>query len=105
MIKNIFWTGYCYENRFIAVNEIEKIVNKFGFITDFKQYSDISIMMKIEIEEQKVDDLYFYLGQYLNLNDFEKLNSSLIRERVIFLNITFTTGKGDLRIEIPAVPG
>jgi len=27
------------------------------------------------------------------------------RERSVFLNITFTKGKGDLRNEIPNVPG
>lgn len=105
MVKNIFWTGYCYQNRVIAISEIEVIVNKFGYITDFKQYSDISIMIKVEIEELKIDDLHSTLGQYINLNNFEKINSMSQKERVIFLNITFTTGKGDLRVEIPAVPG
>lgn len=105
MIPNIFWSGYCSSNRVVAINEIEKIVNKFGWITDFKQYSDISMMIKIEIEEQKIDDLFSILGEYLILNNFDKLNSSSLIERVIFLNIIFTKGKGDLRVEIPSVPG
>lgn len=76
MIPNIFWSGYCFNNRVVAINEIEKIVNKFGWITDYKQYSDISMMLKIEIEEQKIDDLFSILGEYLILNNFDKLNSS-----------------------------
>lgn len=33
------------------------------------------------------------------------LNSDATTERVILMNTTFSDGTGDLRIEIPAVPG
>jgi hypothetical protein len=104
-MNNIFWTGYCNNERIIAINEIEKIINSHGFIIDFKQFSDISLSIKIEMEELNIDKLYAALKSYMSLNNFEPLNSSSNRERCVFLNITFNKGTGDLRIEVPAVPG
>jgi hypothetical protein len=104
-MNNIFWTGYCNKDRNIAISEIEKIVNTYGYIIDFKQFSDISLTLKIELEELNIDKLFLALGNYMNLNNFEILNSSSNRERSIFLNINFIQGSGDLRIETPAVPG
>lgn len=104
-LKTIFWTGYCNKERIVATYEIEKIVNNYGYITDFKQYSDLSIMLKIELEELKIAPLHRALGRYISMNDTETPDSASEAERVIFLNLTFTCGTGDLRIETPAVPG
>ena len=104
-MKNIFWTGYCKTNRISAISEIEKIVTNFGYITDFKQFSDISLTIVIEVEERKINSLYLALKQFMNLNDFELINSDSTIERVILMNTTFNDGTGDLRVETPAVPG
>jgi hypothetical protein len=104
-MNTIFWTGYCNNERIIAISEIERIINNYGYITDFKQFSDISISIKIELEELNIDKLFNALKDYMSINDFEKINSTSNRERLIFLNVTFVKGTGDLRIEIPAIPG
>jgi hypothetical protein len=104
-MKSIFWTGYCNTGRNIAISEIEKIISTFGFITDFNRFSDFSLSVSIELEERKIDKLYEELKRYMRLDDFEKLNSTSDLERRIFLNITFIKGTGNLRIEVPRVPG
>lgn len=104
-MDNFFWTGYCNRERITATSEIEKIVSGFGFITDFKQFSDISISLKIELEERNIDGLYEALSKYLRLDDFDRTKSDSIKERIVFLNLTFTKGTGNLEIVIPAVPG
>ena len=104
-MKNVFWTGYCNRERTAAISELEKLVNQYGYITDFKLFSDISIAIKIELEEFKIDKLYDALKKYISLNDFDSVNSVSHAERVIYLNITFMKGTGDLKIDIPAVPG
>ena len=68
-------------------------------------FSDISIAIKIELEEHHIDKLFFDLKQYMSLKEFAEMNSVSKEERYIFLNVTFTKGTGDLRIEIPSVPG
>jgi len=104
-MRKLYWTGYCNKERSAAISETEHIISSFGFITDFKRFSDISISMTIEIEEFKIDDLYIALKNYLSLSDFEKLNSDSGNECIIYLNTSFTRGTGDLLIEVPAVPG
>ncbi|MFZ4464596.1 MAG: hypothetical protein ACOYN5_12160 [Bacteroidales bacterium] len=104
-MKRIFWTAYCYHERIAAIYEIETIINQYGVISDFKRFSDISISFIIELEDRKLDSLYIALQQYLKLNDFEKINSNSNNETVIYLNTTFIHGTGNLKIEIPAVPG
>jgi hypothetical protein len=76
-MKNIFWTGYCKTNRISAISEIQKIVINFGYITDFKQFSDISLTIVIEVEERKINSLYLAIKEFMHLNDFELLNSEL----------------------------
>jgi hypothetical protein len=104
-MKNFFWSGYCSKDRIVAISEIEKIVSAHGFITDFKLFSDVAISIQIESEELNIDKLYTSLSDYISLNAFEKLNSDSSDECLVSLNITFTKGTGDLKIEVPAVPG
>lgn len=70
-MKNIFWTDYCKTNRISAISEIGKIVTNFDYITDFKQFSDISITIVIEIEERKINLLFLALKEFMQINDFE----------------------------------
>lgn len=102
-METIFWTGYSNNERTIAIAEIERVINTYGYITDFKLFSDTSISMKIELEELNIDKLYVDLTKNLSLDSFESLRSSLKAERVIFLNITFVKGTGDLKIETPCI--
>jgi hypothetical protein len=104
-MENIFWTGYCNDARHSAINKIQLVVAKYGDIVDFTFFSDISITLKIEIEEFVIDELYNELIHNLGMDKFEPLNSNNKKERIIFLNITFSKGTGNLKIEVPSVPG
>jgi hypothetical protein len=101
----IYWTGICSKERNEAIGAISTIVNRHGFFTDFKLFSDVSLGMVIEIEERNVNALYAELGNYLALEDFPILTSTSANERIILLNITFTRGTGNVEREVPAVPG
>ena len=105
MMRNIFWSGFTSEDRTGAIAEIEKIINPFGFIIDFKPFSDISLSLVIEAEEAHIDQMYEALSTYLHMEDFDRLNSTLSRERTIYLSVNFTNAMGNLKNEIPAVPG
>ncbi len=101
----IFWIGYSNYERAQSIIDLERIINNHGYLTDFKLFSDLSISITIEIEEQKIDKLYTELKNKITLDKFDNLNSNSTNERTIFLNITFSNGTGDLKIEVPAVPG
>jgi hypothetical protein len=104
-MKSFFWTAYCSKDRVLAISEIQNIINKYGYIVDFKKFSDISIAISIDIEEHNIDKLYGALKEFMNLNEFEKLNSVSKNECKLFINTTFLKGTGNLRIEVPSVPG
>jgi hypothetical protein len=105
MNQNIFWTAYTNKDRFVAIGEIEAIVGKFGYITDFRRFSDLSISIQMEVAEYHIDALYDTLAACMSLKEFDKLASASGKERVIYLNVNFIKGTGDVRYEIPAVPG
>jgi hypothetical protein len=103
--KYIYWKGYCSKDRNEAIYEIENLVNRYGSITDFHMFTDIEINIKIEIEEQNIYNLYAELASYIALDSYEDLNSKSRNERSILLNITFLKSTGNLKIEVPNVPG
>ncbi len=84
---------------------IQGVVAKYGDIVDINLFSDISLTMRIEIDEFKIDRLYDELSAIMGVDKFEKLNSISKKERTVYLNISFTRGTGNLRIEVPSVPG
>ncbi len=104
-MENIFWKGYSNEERHSAINKIKSVVSKYADVVDFMLFSDISLSLKIEIEEFKIDKLYDELSHNMGIGKFEYLNSIAKRERTVYLNITFSKGTGNLKIEIPSVPG
>lgn len=103
--KNIFWTGYSNDERHSSLIAIQGVVAKLGDIVDINLFSDISLTMRIEIEEFKIDSLYDELYAIMGMDKFEKLDSISKKERTVYLNISFTRGSGNLRIEVPSVPG
>ncbi len=104
-MKNIFWTAYTNQERHEAITATQNVISKFGSITDFKPFSDISLSIIVEIEARKLTDLYKALKEIISIDDHEKLHSDSTKEVNLYLNITFTKATGKLRTEIPAVPG
>lgn len=104
-MENIFWTGYSNDERHAAINKFQSIISKYGDIVDIKLFSDISLSMMIEIEESKIDKLYDELILTMRIDKFGYLNSVAKKERTVYLNITFNKGTGNLKIEVPSVPG
>ena len=104
-MENIFWTGYSYDERHSSMIAIQGVVAKYGDIVDINLFSDISLTMRIEIDEFKIDGLYDELSAIMGMDKFEKLHSISKKERTVYMNISFTRGTGNLIIEVPSVPG
>jgi hypothetical protein len=104
-VKNLFWSGVSNDERHTAIDNIKSVVSKYGDLVDVHLFSDISLNMKIEIEECKIDRLYTELTPIILLQHFEYVHSASKKERKIYLNITFSKGTGDLKIKVPLVPG
>jgi len=104
-MENLFWIAYSNEERHSVINKIQSIISKYGDVVDFKLFSDISLSIKIEIEELNINKLYDELSHNIGMDKFEYLNSIAKKERAVYLNVTFNKGTGNLKIEVPSVPG
>lgn len=104
-MKRIYWSGICSNDRLACISRIQECIVKYGFITDYKFFSDLSAGIVIQILESHVRPLYEDLTQIINLSASMDQVSDSESECEILFNITFSTGTGNLRIEVPAVPG
>lgn len=100
-MRSIFWTAYSSGDRHYVINTIKESVVGYGDIVDFNFFSDISIVLTIEIADCNINGLYKQLKQHMQLDDYDLLNSLSKKERIIFLNITFTNSTGNLKVETP----
>ncbi len=101
----IFWEAFCNKERNLALHEVKNIILLYGFITSFQMFSDVSVGLKIEIKEKNIIKLYNSIKELINMMDYDIIHFDSENEKIIFLNITFSSATGELRIEIPSVPG
>ncbi len=103
-MKKYYWKGISNDERIKAISELTGIINQYATILNFQKFSDFSLSLLLEIEECKVIDLQSGLKTIMSL---EHINSDLTNSKedcIVFLNVTFTKGTGDLEIEIPDIP-
>ncbi|MEL7122722.1 MAG: hypothetical protein AAFO07_24965 [Bacteroidota bacterium] len=67
----------------------------------------MAISLIIEIEKRYIEDLYQQLEKLLKFHEMKPNldETEPEMEWIIYLNVTFASGKGELSIEIPNVPG
>ena len=106
--KDRYWKIVTAENRHEFIGKIEKIVdNNGGSIIDFNLFSDISISFNIEIKMKDVLSFYKELKKNTSISpiDTEILRSRNPKDIFIFINASFSGGKGSMSTCVPDVPG
>ena len=104
-MKRYYWNGISKDERIKSISEITTIVDRYAAIINFQRFSDISLSLVIEIEEYKLNELYKKLAEVMFIEGFDNTLSDSTAECIILFNITFTKGKGDMKYEVPAIPG
>lgn len=104
-MNRYYFTACCSSQRITGISDIEKIIVKYGYIIDFKMFSDLSIGFMIETDEQRLVPFFEELKSYMNMNNFEPEYTRLLGDCIVLLNVFFTKGTGDMTIEVPSVPG
>jgi hypothetical protein len=100
-----YLVGYCGMDRFSGISAIEEVINHYGYIIDFKMFSDISISFYIEMKENKIDEMIEQLKKVIIMDEPKQLHAYSEAEEIILLNVSFTKGSGNMKIEVPVVPG
>ena len=70
-------------------------------------FSDVAISFCVEIEESHIDNFHKELSSISNISEIgtDSLSPQSSKEWLIFINLSFSKGKGDLRMVVPEVPG
>ncbi len=107
-MNKLNWKGYTAANRNESIEAIKGIVNDHhGSIMNFNMFSDLGINLSIEIAEQDIVGFHESLSKSITVSSLESdgINQNSTKDWLIFLNISFGQGTGELKIEIPEVPG
>jgi len=98
-----YWSGIINGEKTEAISEICSAIDKYAIILNFQRFSDISIGLVIEIEEQRLADLFVSLNKIMSIEGYKQCASDTKASRLVLLNVTFTKGTGDLLIEVPDI--
>lgn len=105
-MKQLYWSAICRKNRTEALAEITEVVGRHATILNFQRFSDLSLGLALEVEsghllplKGDMEDIMILDIKEEQLPDF---NTGLC---LLMLNISFSEGSGELRLEVPAVPG
>ncbi len=108
MKKKLNWQAFSSEKRIVIIEQVKEVISKNdGCIMNFNLFSDIALSLSIDIEENKIEQLHTALSKILTISELEnqEISQTSKKEWLIFMNLSFSNGKGDLKIEIPMVPG
>jgi len=109
MIQNsLNWELFSNGERNEVIEAIKKaIMLGGGFIVNSYLFSDLALTLSLEIEESHIKKLHKLLSQLLDTTCATpiKIDTASKKEWLIAMNISFAKGSGELKQEIPAVPG
>ena len=106
MQKNLTWAAYSDKNRHEIIGKVKNtITSNDGCILNFNMFSDLALTLSIEIPADRINGLHNDLRAILTISDIGSTNSFQKAECLILLNLSFAKGTGDLKSEIPDVPG
>ena len=108
MIQKLNWEATTNRNRNASIEEFKDIITNFdGCIMNFNLFSDLALSASIEIEENKIIEMYKALSDKFEINQLDEkvVNLKSTKEWLIFINLSFALGKGNLKNTIPNFPG
>jgi hypothetical protein len=105
MNKKLNWQAYSSIEPHVAIQRISTIINKHGYILSFQRFSDLAINFLVEVDQGGLLDLYRELKTFASLDGTIDLEAEYTGDYFVFLNVSFASGTGDHRIEVPSIPG
>jgi len=108
MQQKLNWSAYTHQERLAIIEKVKNTIsNNGGSILHFNMFSDLALSLTIEVEENHIVQLHERLSKLLTVSELadKKFRVDTAREWIVFMNISFGNGKGEMKIEVPAVPG
>ena len=108
VFNKLNWRVFSNQDRIKAIEALKAIISKNdGYIVNFNLFSDLALSLTVEIEERNIIDLYSELESIMQITEAKPshLNDNSKKDWWILMNVSFSKGKGNLKVEIPNVPG
>lgn len=103
-MNRYYWSGISSDERIKAISEITSTVSRYAAIINFQRFSDISLNLLLEVEENRLMDLHKSLKKIISFVSPDASSSDSSADCLLLLNITFLKSTGDLEIEVPNIP-
>jgi phage-related tail protein len=104
-MERLYWKAVCRQNRTEACSVISALANRHGALMDVNFFSDLSASFVVEVEGASVKALYADLQNCLLIDELTDDLLNQLGTYAIMLHVTFADGTGNLRVQVPAVPG
>ena len=107
-MKKLNWNAFSDKPRLEVIDQVKDALSKNGgCIMNFNMFSDLALTLSVEVEEDQIIKLHNALDSILGISDLDEIQKigDSKREWMVFINISFNQGKGNLKADIPAVPG
>lgn len=108
MIRKLNWEATTSHNRYKSIEDIKDIISTYdGCILNFNLFSDLAMSLNIEAEGNNINDMHRALSDRLEITFLNKgiINLNSKKEWLILINLSFSKGNGNLKNNIPNVPG
>ena len=108
VFNKLNWQLFSNQDRITAIEALKAIISKNdGYIVNFNLFSDLALSLTVEIEEQNISNLYSELETIISISESKpgNIDDDSKKDWWILMNVSFSKGKGNLKVEIPDVPG
>ena len=108
VFNKLNWQLFSNQDRITAIEALKAIISKNdGYIVNFNLFSDLALSLTVEIEEQNISNLYSELETITSISESKpgNIDDYSKKDWWILMNVSFSKGKGNLKVEIPDVPG
>jgi len=107
-MKKFRLKAFASEDRHNIIESVQDIVNDSKcFLISYKMFSDLQMSMYIEMKEHRLLNFYHRLSKKIklsvfDLNDYDVHSKKTCR---VYLNVSFVKGVGNLKVNVPKIPG
>ena len=84
-----FWNIYTNNNTTEALHKIDEIVQRFGYIIDYKKFAVDYRILHLEVENAKVENFFQKLSDSFNVEKYNSIQLNKLGDDEVFLNIKF----------------
>lgn len=105
MTNRQYWEAISQFTESETIVTLENAVKPFGYILDFKRFSDLALSVDIEVKPACMLPLWEAMSATFRMSGRGESELPNDSEMKLFLHISFAKGSGLKRFEVPAVPG